>query len=108
MFFDFEWVAKLVDEFDTAICFDGGHWCLMGNDLSDFVERFAPRIRSVHCHDVRDGVDHQPLKDPTNLPWAETIAKLREREYKGPVQLECASIQHTFLSLPTLEWLAGG
>ena len=100
---DFDWVNRLVEEFDTSICFDGGHWCILGNDLLDFVRRYGSGVASVHCHDVKNGIDHQPLEEDLTLPWFEALQALRAKQFDGPVVLEVKSVANSLASHATLQ-----
>ena len=106
---DFGWTASLVDEFDTSICFDGGHWARLGHRLIDFVEEYGDRIALVHCHDVRDGVDHRPLclepNDTPVLDWEGALKVLAERHFDGPVVLELYGLEGKTRSLQYLQRL---
>jgi sugar phosphate isomerase/epimerase len=108
---DFCWTARLVEEFDTSVCFDGGHWARVGNRLTAFVEKYGERIALIHCHDVQDGVDHRPLcTGPDEAPvldWEGALAALRERGFDGPVVLEFYGLEGKAWSLRYLQRLRG-
>jgi sugar phosphate isomerase/epimerase len=102
LFVDFEWVYSLVEEFDTSICFDGGHWKLLGGEGTEFVRRYGARITLVHCHDVQDGEDHRPLTQHPAIDWESALRILREQGFDGPIVLELKSNEEIRQSLPIL------
>ena len=103
VFIDYDWVYPLVIEFDTSICFDGGHWHLLGHEATEFVERYGERVATIHCHDVKDGADHQALDEPMTINWAGALAGLRDLGYAGPVVLEFRGKERALRSLATLK-----
>lgn len=102
VFVDYERVFPLVKEFDTSICFDGGHWHLMGHEATEFVERYGERVATIHCHDVKGGHDHQALDEPLTINWQGALADLRDLGYAGPVVLEFRGKAPVLRSLATL------
>lgn len=107
LFLDFRWVEPLVEQLNTSICFDGGHWQLMGGDAPEFVKRYGSRIQIVHCHDVRNGKDHQPLRMPLAISWGAAMEELRKLDFQGPVVLEFPenSVENAISSMTVLEKL---
>lgn len=106
---DFQGTAQLADEFDTSLCFDGGHWARTGRPLVEFVEEYGDRIGLVHCHDVRDGVDHRSLSTgPDDTPvveWEAAMKLLADKEFDGPVVLELYGLDNKVRSLKYLQQL---
>lgn len=106
---DFQGTARLAEEFDTSLCFDGGHWARIGRPLVEFVEEYGDRIGLVHCHDVRDGVDHRPLStgpdDTPVLEWEAALKALADKEFDGPVVLELYGLDNKVWSLKYLQRL---
>jgi len=102
LFVDFEWVVPLVEEFDTSICFDGGHWKMLGREGVEFAELYGDRVAHVHCHDVEDGQDHRPLREEGNIDWEATLKALKQEGFDGPVVLELKSTEDARQSLPLL------
>ena len=104
---EFQGTALLAEEFDTSICFDGGHWARMGRPLVEFVEKYGDRIAVVHCHDVRDGADHRPLSTgPDEKPvveWEPALKALADRKFDGPVVLEFYGLDNKVSSLHYLQ-----
>jgi len=103
---DFQWTARLVQEFNTSICFDGGHWAGLGRPLTEFVELYGSRIAEVHCHDVQNGVDHRPLctrpGETPVLDWERALTALVEKGFEGPVVLEFYGLEGKACSLQYL------
>lgn len=107
LFVDFEWVYPLVEEFDTSICFDGGHWHLLGHQETEFAARYGHRVTLVHCHDVKEEKDHQPLIDPLTIDWKTALEALRQKGFDGPVVLELSTTEDARVSLPVLKKVGG-
>jgi sugar phosphate isomerase/epimerase len=103
VFIDYEWVFKLVTEFNTSVCFDGGHWHLMGHEATGFVRAYGGRVVTIHCHDVKNGFDHQALDEPLTINWQGALAELRNLGFAGPVVLELRGKEAVLRSLVTLK-----
>lgn len=106
---DFQGTALLAEEFDTSLCFDGGHWARTGQPLVKFVEEYGHRIGLVHCHDVRDGVDHRTLStgphDTPVVEWEAAFKMLADTGFDGPVVLELYGLDNKVRSLKYLQQL---
>jgi sugar phosphate isomerase/epimerase len=106
---EFQGTAQLAEEFDTSLCFDGGHWARTGRPLVEFVEEYGDRIGLVHCHDVRHSVDHRPLStgpdDTPVLEWEAAFKALADKEFDGPVVLELYGLDNKVQSLKYLQRL---
>lgn len=60
--YDFEQVARLVDEFDLSVCLDIGHLLVNNRSLPAHLDRWLDRARVFHIHGVSpDGRDHVDL-----------------------------------------------
>ena len=77
----------------------------------EFVGAYGDRIALVHCHDVRNGVDHQPLcvgpNDTPVLDWEGALTALVEQHFDGPVVLELYGLDGKVRSLQYLQRLRG-
>jgi sugar phosphate isomerase/epimerase len=73
------------------------------------VETYGDRIALVHCHDVRDGVDHRPLcltpEETPVLDWEAALQALLEKGFDGPVVLELYGLEGKIQSLAYLQRL---
>jgi sugar phosphate isomerase/epimerase len=93
----------LADQFDTSVCFDGGHWLLQGQRLSEFVARYGSRIAMVHCHGAENGADHQPLTVAQAREWSEVLQILDARSISMPVVLQVPGEEATLASFRALQ-----
>ena len=59
--FQQEAVQLLLQSPAFCLTWDVGHSTMAKEDDEHFVRAHAPRLRHMHLHDVKNGVDHQPL-----------------------------------------------
>ena len=82
-----DYVIENIKNDNVGICFDSGHYHAHFNDELDF-DKFKNRIFAVHLHDNDQSDDLHLLPFDGTLNWNETIRKLKESNYEGPVTLE--------------------
>lgn len=82
-----DYVIENIDNENVGICFDSGHYHVHFNDDFDF-PKFKDRIFAVHLHDNDQSDDLHLMPFEGTLDWEETIRKLKECNYDGPVTLE--------------------
>lgn len=82
-----DYVIENIDNENVGICFDSGHYHVHFNDDFDF-PKFKDRIFAVHLHDNDQSDDLHLMPFEGTLDWKETIRKLKECNYDGPVTLE--------------------
>ena len=82
-----DYVIENIKNDNVGICFDSGHYHAHFNDELDF-NKFKNRIFAVHLHDNDQSDDLHLLPFDGTLNWNETIRKLKESNYEGPVTLE--------------------
>ena len=82
-----DYVIDNIKNDNVGICFDSGHYHAHFNDELDF-NKFKNRIFAVHLHDNDQSDDLHLLPFDGTLNWNETIRKLKESNYEGPVTLE--------------------
>lgn len=85
-----EYVLGNIKDENAGVCFDIGHYHTHFKDRFNF-EFFKNRIFAVHLHDNHgDGIDKHLLPFDGNINWDETIKKLVECNYNGPITIESA------------------
>ena len=83
-----EYVLGNIKDEHIGICFDIGHYHTHFKDEFNF-EFFKNRIFAVHLHDNHgDGIDEHLLPFDGNINWEDTVKKLVECNYNGPITLE--------------------
>ncbi len=82
-----EYVFDNIKNDNIGLCFDFGHYHCHFNDKLDW-ERFRNKIYAVHIHDNDKSDDLHLLPFDGTLDFDETIEKLNEYGYDGPVTLE--------------------
>ena len=82
-----DYVIENIENDNVGICFDSGHCHAHFNDDLDF-DKFKNRIFAVHLHDNDQSGDQHLLPFDGTLDWNETINKLKQSNYDGPVTLE--------------------
>ena len=82
-----DYVIENIDNENVGICFDSGHYHVHFKDDLDF-NKFKNRIFAVHLHDNDQSSDQHLLPFDGTLDWEETINKLKECNYDGPITME--------------------
>lgn len=94
-----EYVLGNIKDQNLGICFDSGHYHTHFNDEFDF-DFFKNRIFAVHLHDNDKTGDLHLLPFDGTIKWKDTIEKLKQSNYKGPVTLElCYRYDYLNMSL---------
>jgi len=101
-----DYVIENIDNDNVGICFDSGHYHAHFNDELDF-DKFKNRIFAVHLHDNDQSDDLHLLPFDGTLDWKDTIKKIKEANYEGPVTLE---IHHhrNYVNMPVSEFYKKG
>lgn len=82
-----DYIINNIDNDNVGICYDAGHCYAHFKDEFDW-DLFKNRIFAIHLHD-NDGTDDQHLLPfDGNINWDNTVKKLKEANYNGPVTLE--------------------
>jgi hypothetical protein len=84
---------------DLPLCLDTGHLQLSGGGIAGFLRRYGPRLREIHLHGVRQGVDHRPFDGAE--PWFRELEPFL-RGFTGVVNLEVFSLADLRECLGTL------
>ena len=82
-----DYVIENYKDDNVGICFDSGHYHTHFKDDLDF-KKFKDRIFCVHLHDNDGTSDQHLLPFDGTLDWVETVNKLKESNYDGPITLE--------------------
>ena len=82
-----DYVIENIDNDNVGVCFDIGHCHAHFNDEFNF-DLFKNRIFAIHLHDNDQSDDLHLLPFDGTINWEESIKKLKEANYKGPITLE--------------------
>jgi len=82
-----DYVIENIKNDNVGICFDSGHYHAHFNDDLDF-NKFKNRIFAIHLHDNDQSGDQHLLPFDGTINWSDTINKLKESNYDGPITLE--------------------
>ena len=94
-----EYVLSNIKDENIGICFDAGHYHAHFNDEFNF-ELFKNRIFAVHLHDNDKSDDLHLIPFDGTLDWQDTMRKLKESNYSGPITLElCYRYEYLNMSL---------
>jgi sugar phosphate isomerase/epimerase len=101
-----DYVIDNIKNDNVGICFDSGHYHAHFNDELDF-NKFKNRIFAIHLHDNDQSDDLHLLPFDGTLNWEDTIRKLKESNYEGPVTLE---IHHhrDYVNMPVKDFYKKG
>ncbi len=101
LFFPYDRLDPLIEEFDLSVCLDTGHLALQSGDLEAFLQKYGPRIAIGHLHGLCDGEDHRALG---GLPdHYLTVLKNWLEGFHGSVSLEVFAFESLLESLTFLE-----
>ncbi|MFN4216740.1 MAG: cobamide remodeling phosphodiesterase CbiR [Brevinematales bacterium] len=82
-----------------GVCFDIGHWWLLGRKGEDFFQSFQNRIRLVHVHGIQGEKDHQSLA----VLSSERLQQVLSFEKHVPLIIEVFSLADLVSSLIILK-----
>ncbi len=82
-----DYVIENIKNENVGICFDSGHYHVHFDDDLDFA-KFKNRIFAVHLHDNDKSDDLHLMPFEGTLDWNDTIKKLIDSNYEGPVTME--------------------
>ncbi len=101
LMYPFEWVDKIIRDFDLSVCIDLGHLILSEIEVETIFNRYADRTTIIHLHGVKNKRDHISLDklDPKEI---RPITRILKR-FTGVLSLEVFSYEHLIASLDWLE-----
>jgi sugar phosphate isomerase/epimerase len=91
-----DFIGPLVEDLGMSVCLDVGHLAVRGEPLDDFLDRYGPRVREVHLHDVKKvrygpfvsaQIDHHSLGQG-ELPVEQVLRDIQAAGFSGPIVLE--------------------
>lgn len=101
-----EYVFENLDYDNLGICFDIGHYHVHFKDDFPF-ELFKNKIWAVHLHDNDQTDDLHLLPFDGTLEWKDTIKKLKDANYNGPITLELC-YRYQYLNMPIEDFYKEG
>ncbi len=99
--YPFEWVEKIIADFDLSVCMDMGHLIKYEFDIHAVYDTHAERISIIHLHGVKDGQDHIALNKLSEKQM-KTVTDIL-KGFTGVVSLEVFRYDHLIESLACLE-----
>ncbi len=96
-----EWVEKIINDFNLAVCLDLGHLIVNQYDIQAAFNRYHQRTVIIHLYGAESRHDHLPLDtlSPVNTDIIMSILK----QFKKVVSLEVFSYDRLVSSLNFLE-----
>lgn len=82
-----DYVLSNITNSNCGICFDAGHCHAHFDDEFNW-ELYKDRIFAIHLHDNDKSRDQHYLPGDGTIDWNDTINKLKEANYNGPITLE--------------------
>lgn len=101
LMYPFEWVEKIITDFNFSVCIDIGHLILLKKNVEDVFNKFRGRTSIIHLHGVDGDRDHMPLDTLSNKHMASVMNILRH--FTQTVSLEIFSRSHLIRSLNCLD-----
>ncbi len=101
LIYPFDWIEKIVIDYNLPICLDMGHIILQKKDVEEIFNKHSQRIPILHVHGVENNKDHISLN---RLPEKEAnkVINILKR-FSGIVSLEVFSYEHLIDSLQFME-----
>jgi len=99
--YPFEWVEKIINDFNLAVCIDLGHLIVNKFDIQAAFKKYYPKTVIIHLYGVENRHDHLSLDklSPVNTDIIMPILK----QFRGMVSLEVFSYERLVTSLNFLE-----
>jgi len=101
MNYPFEWVEKILNDFDISVCLDFGHLMVNRFDLITAFNKYHSRTAIIHLHGAADRRDHLSL-DTLSPDRTEAVMQILQ-QFRGVVSLEVFSYNRLVTSLDYLE-----
>ena len=101
LLYPFEWVDKIISDFNLQVCLDLGHLILQKKDIEEVFNKYFRRVPILHIHGVKNNKDHISLD---RLPQKESdkVINILKR-FSGVVSLEVFSFKYLMDSLQFIE-----
>lgn len=101
LMYPFEWVEKIIAEFNLSVCIDIGHLVLQHVDIKSVFAKYSGKTSIIHLHGVKNGRDHVSLDKLPNQ-YLDTVME-NLKNFSGVVSLEVFSYEKLKTSLLFLE-----
>ena len=101
LMYPFEWIEKIIREFNFSVCIDIGHLILLKTDFKDIFNQYQNITSIIHLHGVQRDRDHMPL-DTISKEHMTSVMKILTH-FTRSVSLEVFSYSHLVHSLNFLE-----
>ena len=86
-----ECIDRLGDD-HVAVCFDTGHYNVLGKDPAQAVRILGNRLELLHVHDNFGNGDHHLAPGYGNINWKDFMQALKDVGYKGTFTAEAESM----------------
>jgi sugar phosphate isomerase/epimerase len=100
-----DFVIDNTDSNRLKFCYDSGHEYLYCPD-TDLLGKFGDRLGALHLQDNDGTADQHIMPFDGNIPWDETMARLRKTGYNGALTLECNATEKEAARYSPEEYLA--
>ena len=97
LMYPFEWVDKIIRDFDLQVCLDLGHLILQKQDIEKVFDKYFHRVPILHIHGVEKDKDHLSLDKLSQKESGRVINILKR--FSGVVSIEVFSFKNLIDSL---------
>jgi len=87
--YDLTFFSEEIGSSPFGVCFDVGHWWLLGREIVEFLKLFEKKIHLLHVHGVLGENDHQPLAVLSEERLQEIVSLMKQ----FPTVVEVFSLQ---------------
>jgi sugar phosphate isomerase/epimerase len=104
--YPFEWIDKIIDDFNISVCIDTGHLMMHGFDCNRVYGKHEKRTPIIHLHGIKKTKDHLPIDRLSHKQMDSLLLILKQ--FTGVVSLEVFSYRYLQDSLIFLEKITAG
>lgn len=91
-----EYILNNIDSARAGFCYDSGHHNYWGPDY-DLLKQYGARLMALHLHDNNGKEDQHLLPFDGAIDWTETMQKIKQYGYKGPIAVEVENMGYKTL-----------
>ena len=92
-----DYIMTNIDSPHAVFCYDSGHQNCWNPDI-DILNKYGPRLRSLHLNDNDSTDDQHLLPFEGTLNWEYTMKKIAQTGYSGTISMETENVGYEKLT----------